>query len=180
MLSEQPAGRTSNSSTGLLGVCPSVRMETGGMTRPTIKTLWFAGGGLLATWFAVTPTPPPSARVTANATTRNAEVAKQPFDELTAQGGRLRQHLETMPSKLSTRNPFRFGGKPVVAPPAAKPIAEAQAAAVAPQPQQPTLRLSGIAEQRVDKTTVRTAVIVGDGQLYLVREGDAVAGRYHV
>ncbi len=150
------------------------------MTRTTIKTLWFAGGGLLATWFAVTPTQPPSARLTANATTRAAEMGKPPFDELTAQGGRLRQHLETMPSKLSTRNPFRFGGKPVAAPSAAKPVVEAQPAAVAPQPQQPTWRLSGIAEQRVDKTTVRTAVITGEGQLYLVREGDAVAGRYRV
>ena len=40
----------------------------------------------------------------------------------------------------------------------------------------PVLRLSGIASDGAK----RTAIISSEGQVYLVKEGDAVAGRYHV
>jgi hypothetical protein len=49
-----------------------------------------------------------------------------------------------------------------------------------PGPAQPSLILSGIAESRIPRGTRRTAIISGGGQLYLVTEGDMVAGRYRV
>jgi hypothetical protein len=40
--------------------------------------------------------------------------------------------------------------------------------------------LSGVAEKRTPQGTRRTAVISGEGQLYLVGVGERVAGRYTV
>src|ERR1051325_2247732 len=105
MLSEQPAGRTWNSNTGLPASRASVRMEFGGMTRTTLKTLWFAGGGLLATWFAVTPTNAPSAQPAATSIAGASDSRKQSIDELTTQEARLRQHLDVLPPKPTARNP---------------------------------------------------------------------------
>jgi hypothetical protein len=155
-------------------------MELVVVTRSTLKTLWFAGGGLLATWFAVTPTDSPSTRLTTSAIARSVESRSQPTDELNAQEAQLRRHLEVLPPRPSARNPFRFGSsKSAARPLAAEPGVEARPAD-APVPLEPALRLSGIAEQKSGESTIRTAVISGDGQLYLVREGEAVAGRYRV
>jgi hypothetical protein len=43
-------------------------------------------------------------------------------------------------------------------------------------PAGPVLKLSGIAQ----KAGTRTAILSGDGQIYLVGEGESVAGRYTV
>jgi len=155
-------------------------MEFGGMTRTTLKTLWFAGGGLLATWFAVTPTNAPSAQPAATSIAGASDSRKQSIDELTTQEARLRQHLDVLPPKPTARNPFRFAGRTATTATApARPLIETPPPTTV-QAMQPPLRLSGIAEQKVNQATVRTAVISGDGQLYLVREGDTVAGRYRV
>ncbi len=53
------------------------------------------------------------------------------------------------------------------------PVVESAAPAI---PLGPVLRLSGVAL----KAGKRTAIITGDGQLYLAGEGDAVAGFYVV
>jgi hypothetical protein len=47
-------------------------------------------------------------------------------------------------------------------------------------PAPPTFTLSGIAERNTPEGRKRTAIISGDGQLYLVGEGERVAGRYTV
>jgi hypothetical protein len=152
------------------------------MTRTTLKTLWFAGGGLLATWFAVTPANAPSTKLAADTAARSTESRRQIIDELSAQESKLRQHLEVLPLKPTARNPFRFADKPL----APAPRVSGRAAGDAPPPaaptplREPSLRLSGIAEQRSGQKTVRTAVLSGDGQLYLVGEGETVAGRYRV
>jgi hypothetical protein len=150
------------------------------MTRTTLKTLWFAGGGLLATWFAVTPTNAPATKLAADTAARSTESRRQTIDELSAQESKLRKHLEVLPLKPTARNPFRFADKPPA------PRVSGAAAGNAPPPlaptplREPSLRLSGIAEQRSGQKTVRTAVLSGDGQLYLVGEGETVAGRYRV
>ena len=70
----------------------------------------------------------------------------------------------------------RASAPPVEAPKAA--LSEAAAAPVVPP--QPTLKLDGIAEDAGPDGPVRTAIIAGDGQLYLVKEGEAVGSRYRV
>lgn len=147
------------------------------MTRTTLKALWFGGGGILATWLAVTPKPGVPANSPA-AAVRNQASASRP-EELNAQATRLRERRGTATLRPSTRNPFRFS--PRKPEPQSKSLGErAPEDAIQPSapaaPPAPMLTLSGIAQ----KAGKRTAIITGSGQLYLVGEGDSVAGLYTV
>jgi hypothetical protein len=135
--------------------------------------LWFTGGGLIATWLAVNPNPVVPAGPSGAAAPRSPAVLQSTFDDLTLQETRLRQHLANVPLRPSGRNPFRFGASQSVRLSAAAPTVPVPAAAVVVPP---SLSLSGIA---TDKGT-RTAIIAGDGQLYLVKAGELVGGRYNV
>ena len=44
----------------------------------------------------------------------------------------------------------------------------------------PALKLAGIAEDAGEEGPVRTAIISGEGQLYMAKEGEAVTPRYQV
>ncbi len=57
-------------------------------------------------------------------------------------------------------------------------LTQAPAAPVAAPP--PALKLAGIAEDAGPGGPIRTAIISGLGQLFLVKEGERVAGRYRV
>jgi hypothetical protein len=146
------------------------------MTRTTLKALWFGGGGVLATWLAVSP---PDNGVPANspaaAARRPAAVAES--EALNAQALRLRERTALATLRPSTRNPFRFSApkpSPRSSAPRDRAISLAPAMPAAPRP--PALTLSGVA-QRAGK---RMAIISGDGQIYLAVEGDSVAGRFIV
>jgi len=146
------------------------------MTRTTLKALWFGGGGILATWFAVSPntvvgpvSPPHAARAS----------APKAFEELSAQSTRLRDRRAPTAPHEATRNPFRFNTPKPVTPPATQRDLEAAPRMDSPMPLTPSpppLTLSGIAQ----KSGKRTAIITGSGQMYLVGEGDSVAGLYTV
>jgi hypothetical protein len=144
------------------------------MTKSTWNAV-IAGGGLIATWFAVNPNTTPPARSSGAATQSTVAARQVTVDELTVQEQKLRAHLSTLPLRPSARNPFRFGSASRATP--ANPVSVAP---VMPAPamrvQQPTLSLSGMANDNGK----RTAIITGDGQLYLAGEGDVIAGRYHV
>jgi len=47
-------------------------------------------------------------------------------------------------------------------------------------PSEPALKLIGVAEDTAAGGPIRTAIIAGPGQLYVVREGDRVTPRYQV
>ena len=146
------------------------------MTRTTLKALWFGGGGILATWFAVSPktavgpvSPPHAVQAP----------APKAFEELSVQSTRLRDRRAPTTSNEATRNPFRFNTPKPVTRPATQRDLEAAPPMDAPMPvtpPPPPLTLSGIAQ----KSGKRTAIITGAGQLYLVGEGDLVAGLYTV
>ena len=80
-----------------------------------------------------------------------------------------------------TRNPFAFSEPPrpatVVGPPGQRHVEVDSEATLAPRPE---LRLSGVAEDLVAGTVVRTAVISVDGQVLLAKEGDRLLSRYLV
>ena len=93
MLSEQPAGRTGNTNTGLpaapRGGSAVLRMKVEMTTRSTLKALWVGGRRVLATWLAVAPNPGPPAAAQQfsvpshrdqceNATARRSERAGRP------------------------------------------------------------------------------------------------------
>jgi hypothetical protein len=146
------------------------------MTRTTLVALWFGGGGVLATWVAVSP---PAKGVPANspsaAVSRSAAAAES--EALNAQAARLRERTALATLRPSARNPFRFSAPkppPRSSMPLDAPASLAPAMPAAPRP--PALTLSGVAQ----KAGKRTAIISGDGQIYLVAEGDSVAGRFIV
>ena len=148
------------------------------MTRTTFKALWFGGGGIALSWLAVSPNVAPTASQ-ATAIRRPASASGATAEELNAQATRLRDRTAAVTLRASTRNPFKYSSPKSPARSTARepgiqsvPVEPAiPAAAVGP-----VLRLSGVAQ----KAGKRTAIISGGGQIYLVGEGDPVAGRFTV
>jgi hypothetical protein len=116
------------------------------------------------------PLPParPASTVEASSEALAAEIARL--------GDRLRP---TAAPRQPVRNLFHFEApvRPGTAPmPAAAPVATE-----IPQPPAPvSLKLIGLAEDAGPNGVVRTAIISGQGQLFLAREGDEVTSRYRV
>jgi hypothetical protein len=134
-------------------------------------------GGALAAWLAAAATSNRHENLTP------FEIKTRAIDsrgaELAAEIRRLheRLHPDAAPRQPG-RNLFEFTApRPNIAridtPPA---LSEA-----APSTTQPTLKLSGLAEDPgPDGSIVRTAIISGPGQLFLAKEGELVTGRYRV
>jgi hypothetical protein len=149
------------------------------ITKTTLKTL-VGGGGVLVTWFAVTPTPQQPLAVTTPQ--RSGAARGVSGEDLSALADRLRARIDAVAVQPSRRNPFRFAPT--------RPSARAGSTARLPQERPepaaapvvllPNLSLSGVAEKKTADGVRRTAVISGDGQLYLVSEGESVAGRFTV
>ena len=144
------------------------------MTRTTLKALYFGGGGIIATWLAVSPThvaPSSSQSMPAQKPTAATELSAE---HLSAQTNRLREHAGAVALDDSTRNLFQYNSHRA----AVRHVPPAQT--IAPMmpvvPQQPPLTLSGVAQ----KAGKRSAVISNAGQIYVVGEGDSFAGGYTV
>lgn len=150
------------------------------MTRTTLKALWFGGGGILATWLAVSPNQGVPDTSPATAVRLPASVNEPTAEELRAQASRLRDRTAAVTLRPTTRNPFRYASPKSAAPSSTMRDRGGQSAVVEPTipaaPPPPALKLSGVAQ----KAGRRTAIIFGDGQIYLAGEGDSVAGRYTV
>jgi hypothetical protein len=154
------------------------------ITRTTLKALWLAGGGVIATWLAVSPnhgvtTTPPT--TTAPRPAASTEITAEEFN---SQAEKIRSRTNAIKLQQSTRNLFRFNtpknsGKAVA--PDAAPAGGAVVDLPAPElPPTPVLTLSGVAERKTPEGPRRTAVISSDGQVYLAGVGDSVAGRFTV
>ena len=137
-------------------------------------------GGALVAWLAAAATsrheiaPPPVVQ-TLPIETRGAELAS----EIARLHDRLRPDAPLIPS---ARNLFAFRAapaRPLPSPPVPVPVAALLEAA--PQaPALPALKLAGIAEDPGPDGPVRIAFISGEGQFYMVKEGEAVTARYQV
>lgn len=138
-------------------------------------------GGALAAWLAGAATsnrsvPPPIVTQPAPIESRGAALANEI----------ARLHERLRPSATPhqpARNLFVFhtaAPRPAAPPVPPKP-ALTEAAPLAPVLPQPSLKLAGIAEDPgPDDATVRTAIITGEGQLFMVKEGENVTPRYQV
>jgi len=103
--------------------------------------------------------------------------------EVRSQAARLRTRMAQAPvPDLNSRNPFAFGAAPRrTRPDAAIVHAAVVAEEPAPVVPPPALILMGVAEDSSPAGPRRTAIIGGDADaLYMVTEGDSVAGRYKV
>ena len=141
-------------------------------------TIVVVGGALLA-WLAGAASsnresaPPPIVR-TAPIEVRGAELATEI--------ARLHERLRPSATpRQPGRNLFMFRA-PVRSAAPAPPIDGPKPALVetAGPLAQPSLKLAGLAEDAGPDGPVRTAIIAGDGQLFLVKEGENVTPRYRV
>jgi hypothetical protein len=149
------------------------------MTRTTFKALWFGGGGVLATWIAVSPNGVPTT-TPENAVRRPASASGPTAEELNAQAARLRERAAAVTLRPATRNPFKFSSPKSAAQSGAERERAVQSPAIEPQiplvPVGPAPRLSGIAQ----KAGKRTVILSVGEQIYLAVEGDSIAGRFTV
>jgi len=149
-------------------------------TRRTLNALWVGGSGVLATWLAVSPNPGAPAAAQQFSVPSTTTRTESSAEGLNAQADRLRERTAAVGLRASTRNPFQFNSTRTrsnvgtAREQAAEPMALASPVAVAPPA--PVITLAGIA-QTAGK---RTAIITIAGQVYLVGEGDSLAGRYTV
>src|SRR5262245_8284801 len=138
-------------------------------------------GGALVAWLA-------SAATSNRPVPRPIIIPAPPIDlrgaELADEIARLRERLRpTSTPSQPGRNLFTFRAtRPRAAAPEIAAAASAAAITEAPvaRPALPQLKLAGIAEDPGPDGPIRTAIISGDGQLFMVKEGDPVTLRYRV
>lgn len=136
-------------------------------------------GAALAAWLASAAAPsravpPPIVIHPPAIDSRGAELA----DEIARLHERLRP---TSTPNQPGRNLFTFrSGRVHAVAPAVPAPAPAIVDAPVARPALPSLKLAGIAEDAGPNGLERTAIISGDGQLFMVKEGDAVTLRYRV
>jgi hypothetical protein len=98
--------------------------------------------------------------------------------ELAAEIARLQERLRPTTEPSTSRNLFRFNAP--VRPTMDTPLVVPDALPPAPPAMRPPLTLVGLAEDTTDAGVVRTAIISGFGDIFLVKAGDRVGSRYRV
>lgn len=155
-------------------------------------TALLSGATVLATWLASTPMPQSTApqtaapQSTANAPVRtqaaSRTVAPPQVEDLGPEAERLARRVEEMASFAApARDLFRFRPPPAttkVEVPVTPALSLAPITVAAPAP--PPFVLTGIAEDQQGDVLVRTAIVSGPGDLWLVKAGDTVDGHFQV
>ena len=141
-----------------------------------------AGAGACAAWLSAAMAPARSRPISPAATrttpieTRGAELAI----EIARLHDRLRP--DAIPRQPG-RNLFSFratGARSATAVTPGTTTAALPDAGVKPGLAQPEMKLVGVAEDSGPDGPIRTAIISGAGQLFLVKEGESVTALYHV
>jgi hypothetical protein len=138
-------------------------------------------GGALAAWLAAAMTSDQRDRAPRPAERNAAADARS--ETLAAEVARLHDRLRpTAEPREPARNLFQFTAVRPRPPAPAPKAALSEAAPVAPValPPPPPFKLIGIAEEAGKTGPVRTAIVSGPGQLFLVKEGQNVTLRYQV
>jgi hypothetical protein len=137
------------------------------------------GCAALAVWLAAAAT---SGTRQQPAHTPAAAAVELQGEELAAEIARLRERLRPTTAPSQTRDLFNYAARGPSRARVARPPGAAQPPAVVPPPvvNRPTLKLIGIAEDDGSGNVVRTAIISGLGDVFLVKEGEAIALQYRV
>ena len=151
---------------------------------PARAAAYFGGAVLMAAWLSSTAgvSPLPRTEPVPRANADDPVMAALAAD-VQAQAARLRQRLATAPApNTPIRNPFNFAERDAQAGKAgARMEARPPTAGAAPAVPDLELVLLGIAEENTPAGLVRTAMIAGrEDELFLVTEGQQLAGRYSV
>jgi hypothetical protein len=133
----------------------------------------------VAVWISAAATS--NTRNVAPVTPTKPNVVDKSGAELAFEVKRLHERLRPSEAPIHSRDLFRYSARlsaaaalPAPTPVAPPPSEQPPAAFVAP------LRLEGLAEDHGDQGPVRTAIISGFGDIFLVKEGDSVTARYRV
>jgi hypothetical protein len=127
----------------------------------------------------------------AGAATTTRPIPAAPIDRPAAielRGAELASEIARLQERLRPTSSPRQPGRNLFVYRAAAPRAPLPTLAPAPLPAPtrplpptlPSLKLAGIAEDDGADGPIRTAIISGEGQLYMVKEGEAVTARYRV
>jgi len=153
------------------------------------RGIWVVGGaGLLAAWLAAAASDraPQPAHAPASGPSP-LDRAEQVAREIEAQSSRMRARLASAPRPQdSGRNPFLFEQRRTLEPAAGVRLLPLPAAAGGTEPAGDAVveplpfTLNGIAEDGTGESAIRTAVLSGLGDIFLVRAGDTFADRYEV
>ena len=95
---------------------------------------------------------------------------------------RLRARMASPAVPAKGRNPFVYGSRPATRPRTPGDGAEITTAAAVepPAPALPVFQLSGIASNAENGTTVLTAILIDNGTMMLVKNGDKLSHGYSV
>jgi hypothetical protein len=102
--------------------------------------------------------------------------------EVQAQAQRLRSRLAKAPRPVEpVRNPFTFAPKESAPRSSRSPVTLPAVVEAPLLPAEPAIELVGVAENKTEKGLERTAIVSTlSGDLFLVKEGESLAGRYKV
>jgi hypothetical protein len=152
-----------------------------GNTMHVRRVIWFGVSALaVASWFAGASTSGLRPAIVPLAPPRPAPLDRS-MAVLQSEVARLHERLAPTAIPTRSRDLFRFSTRAPRRPlPAAPAPVAAEASAPAAAPAAPVLKLIGIAEDSLPEGVVRTAIVSGLGDVFLVRPGDMVGGRYRV
>lgn len=135
------------------------------------------GGGAIAVWIAAAATAPAS--IPRSAPVSRAAAVETSSAALATEVARLHERLRPDATPTQARDLFRFGHNRSNAVAAGTPAFAAPAPVAVMEAAKPAYRLVGLAEDGTEH--VRSAIISGNtGELFIVKEGDAVTERYRV
>jgi hypothetical protein len=148
---------------------------------------WIGGAAMLATWFIAAAGQGGSRSTPAVIAdeSRHLTETERAAVEIQQQADRLRSRLVVAPAPSEARrNPFVFRTREVQSARDVSTTPESAAAepaaAAAPLPEPDPFTLSGVATDENPEGPVRTAVLSGLGDVFLVKAGDIVASRYEI
>lgn len=140
------------------------------------------GGGAVVVWIATAATSMPSQAVPMPPPDASAVAVDASGAALASEVSRLHERLHPTATPLHSRDLFQYaprraaaGRRAATAEAVAAPLNGAPAAAAAPP-----LKLIGIAEDGAADAVIRTAIVSGMGDVFLVKEGESLASRYRV
>jgi len=139
-----------------------------------------AAGGAVAVWIAAAATS--TSRQVVPVVSTKPTVVDKSGAALAVEVRRLHERLRPSDTPLHSRDLFQYAGRSAGAAssrPASAPVAVPPPAQAAPEVVAP-LKLEGLAEDQSPSGPVRTAIISGFGEIFLVKEGDPVTLRYRV
>jgi len=145
------------------------------------RVVWFGVSVLaVATWLASASTSGVRSSVVSPAP-RLPDRLDRSSAALQSEMTRLHDRIGPTATPTKSRDLFHFNVRMIHRPEKAATVSP-DAAVPAPMlaPPRPVLKLIGIAEEDSENGSVRTAIVSGLGDLFLVKTGETIAGQYHV